>query len=179
MSPKRAAVRMSQRACRRRRRSGPRRRLRLQGAAPAAGAAGDSNAAEGAASEQNGAENAGENADAAPKSAEDIKKLLAAKAAAKKKKDSSSSSAAAAIPRKAREAAAGGKKKQKGPKTWESGGKQVGQKARGSDNKYQGVRSPRRCRATCCLPATLVAWRSLVCTERADMDSSRVRCVSQ
>ena len=109
-------------------------------AAPAAGAAGDSNAAEGAASEQNGAENAGENADAAPKSAEDIKKLLAAKAAAKKKKDGSSSSAAAAIlaEAKAREAAAGGKKKQKGPKTWESGGKQVGQKARGSDNKYQG-----------------------------------------
>ena len=37
--------------------------------------------------------------------------------------------------RKAREAAA---PKQKGPKTWTQTGKQVGQKARGSDNKYQG-----------------------------------------
>ena len=84
------------------------------------------------------AENAGENLEG--KTPADIKKLMAAKAAAaKKKKEAGGSSAAAALlaEAKAREAANGGKKK-KGPKTWEAGGKQVGQKARGSDNKYQG-----------------------------------------
>lgn len=79
--------------------------------------------------------------DAAPtKSAADIKKLLAAKSAKMKKsgKDTSSSAAAAAeAEAKARQLLDGGKKK-KGPRTWEAGGKHVGQKARGSDNKYQG-----------------------------------------
>ena len=51
--------------------------------------------------------------------------------------NTSSAAAAAAAEAKARAAAEGAKKK-KGPKTWEGGGKQVGQKARGSDNKYQG-----------------------------------------
>ena len=100
----------------------------------AGGAAADAAAGDGAEPE-NTPENEG------PKNPADIKKLMAAKAAAKKKKDAgaSSSGAAAALlaEAKARAAMDGGKKK-KGPKTWEGGGKQVGQKARGSDNKYQG-----------------------------------------
>ena len=105
-----------------------------------AAAAGDAPAA--AAGEPAEAENAPENASeggAAPKSAEEIKKMMAAKAAAKKKeasKGGSSAAAAVMAETKAREAAGG--KKKKAAKTWETQGKQVGQKARGSDNKYQG-----------------------------------------
>ena len=61
--------------------------------------------------------------------------------AAKKKNESkkagSSAAALAAAEAKKREAEAGKKKKPK-PAYHQAGGKQVGAKARGSDNKYQG-----------------------------------------
>ena len=105
-------------------------RAKKKAAAAAGGEAAAAPAAEPAAGEE-----------AAPKSAEEIKKMMAAKAAAakagKKKNNSAAEATAAALKAaKAREANA---PKTKGPKTWDShGGKQVGQKARGSDNKYQG-----------------------------------------
>ena len=70
----------------------------------------------------------------APLSAEEIKARLKAKAEAAKKKAKPKTAAEVA----AAEAAARPKDKKKAAPTWSSGGAKVGQKARGSDNKYQG-----------------------------------------
>ncbi|KAL1495359.1 hypothetical protein AB1Y20_016728 [Prymnesium parvum] len=96
-------------------------------------------ATEAARSEENAAPEDGENG--APKSAEEIRELMKARAeAAKKKMESKKAppSAAALAAAEAKKREAEGKKK-KDKKTYQmGGGKQVGAKARGSDNKYQG-----------------------------------------
>ena len=91
---------------------------------------------------ENAAPQEGEGAEsAAPKSADEIAKMMKARAeaakAAKASKGTSVAAKLAAEEMKKREAAAGGKKKKAAP-TYQVGGHSRGQKARGSDNKYQG-----------------------------------------
>ena len=71
----------------------------------------------------------------APKSADEIKAMMKAKAEAAKKKKSGAKSATELA---AAEAKARPKEKKKSGPTWTNGGQKVGQKARGSDNKYRG-----------------------------------------
>ena len=93
-------------------------------------------AAEGGEGEEENA--APDDAESGTKSAEEIRQMMAKRAADAKKKKAGKSSDAAAIALKEAKSREGDKKK-KGTGHYAQGpGKQVGQKARGSDNKYQG-----------------------------------------